>query len=64
MKLNVKVMNCSTYHGLEEYEKSNLAHISLRNEFYISIRDRYGTDISPYDFPYINLEGTPLYYMY
>ena len=36
----------------------------LRKDFYSNIKDRFGSDISPDDFPDINLEDTPLYEMY
>ena len=53
-----------TYHGLKEYEKSNQVHISFRKDFDNSIRKIFGPYISPDDFPDVNLEDTPLYYMY
>ena len=33
-------------------------------EFNYSIRDIFGPNILPDDFPDVNLEDTPLYYMY
>ena len=57
-------MHISTYSGLKEDEKSNLSHTSFRKEFDNSIRKIFGPDISPDDFPDINLEGTPVYDMY
>ena len=64
MKANGKVMHRSTYRVLKDDYKSNLDHISIRNEFDISIRDRYGPDIFPDEFPDVNLDYTPLYDMY
>ena len=42
IKTNGEVTNHSKYRGLKNDEKSNVTHISLRNEFDISIRDIYG----------------------
>ena len=39
-------------------------HISLRKDFDNSIREIFWPYISPYDFPDVNLEDTPLYDMY
>ena len=64
MKANDEAVHCFKYRGLKEDEKSNQAHILLRKEFYNSIRDRLGTDISTDDFPDVSLEDTPLYEMY
>ena len=64
MKANSETVHRSTYRGLEEDEKSNQAHISLRKELNNSIRDRSGLEILPHNFPDVNLEDTPLYDMY
>ena len=61
MKANGKVVHLSTYRGIKQDDNSNLAYISLRNEFDVSIRDIYGLDILHDDFPEVNLEDTPLY---
>ena len=42
MKANGIVVHHSTYRSLKEDENSNPAHISVRNEMDISIRDIYG----------------------
>ena len=64
LEANGKVVHCLKYRGIKEYDKSNLAHISLRKEFDNIIRYRYETEILPDEFPDLNLEDTPLYYMY
>ena len=64
MTSNGWVVNWSTYRGLKEDEKSNQFHISLRKGFDNRIKEKFGPDISPYDFPDVNLEDTPLYGMY
>ena len=64
MKANGEVVHWSTYRGLKEDKKSNQDHIALRKEFDNSKRDRFGPYISPDDFTDVNLEDTPLYYMY
>ena len=61
---NGEVVHWPTYSGLKEDKSFNKSHISLRKEFDRNIRDKFGPDISPYDFPDINLEDTPLYEMY
>ena len=50
----------STYRGLNEDKWKNQANISLREEFDSNIKDRFGPDVSPYDYPDINLDDTPL----
>ena len=64
MKGDGKVMHFSKYYGLEKDDKSNQAHISLIKDFDSNIRDKLRPEISPDDFPYVNLEDTPLYDMY
>ena len=64
MKSNGKVVHSLKYHSLKEDEKFNQSHISLGKESKNSIRDIFGPDISPYDFPYFNLEDMPIYDMY
>ena len=64
VKSNCEVVHCSTYRGLNEYEKSNQAHILLRKDFGNSIRDKLGTDISPDKFTDVNLEDISLYEIY
>ena len=36
----------------------------MRKDFDSNIKDRFGTDILPDDFPGVNLEDTPLYDMH
>ena len=60
---NREVVHRYTYRGLKEDEKSNLSHISFREEFDNSIREIFRPDISPDDFPDVNLEGIPLHDM-
>ena len=57
-------MHISAQHGLKEDEKYNTYHVSLRKEVDGKIRDRFGPDISPDDFTYVNHEDTPIYDMY
>ena len=57
-------MHCLTYHGIKEDEKSNRYHTSLRKEFDNSTRETFRTDISPDDFPDVNLEDSPRYEMF
>ena len=64
MKANGKVVNCSKYCGLKQYDNSNQVHVSLRKAFDDSITDRFGPEISPGDLPDVNLDDTPLYDMY
>ena len=64
MRVNDQVLHRSTYCGLKEEEKSNQSHILLREYFDSNIRDKLGPDISPDDFPGVNLEDTPLYDIY
>ena len=64
MKVNCEVVHRSTYHWLKEEENSNQAHILLRKKFDSNIRCKVVPDISPDDFPDVNLEDTPLYEMY
>ena len=64
IRVNGEVFHQSTYCGLKEDEWTNQSHIWLRKKFDSIIKDRYGPDISPDNFPDINLEGTPLYDMY
>ena len=64
IKENSEVVHRSTYCGLKEEEKSNQSHILLREYFDSNIRDKLRPEISPDDFPYVNLEDTPLYDMY
>ena len=47
MKGNGEIVKQSTYRGSKEEEKSNQDNISLRKEFYNSIRDKLGPYISP-----------------
>ena len=61
---NGEVIHCSTYRGLNEDDNFNQAHILLRKEFDNRIRERIGPDISPDNFPDVNLEDMPLYEMY
>ena len=42
----------------------NQAHLSLREDFDNNIKERFGTGVSPDDFPGISLEDTPLLLMY
>ena len=60
-KANGEVVHCSTYRGLKEDKKTNQAHVLLRNEFHDRNRDKLGPDISPDEFPDVNLEDTILY---
>ena len=64
MKVNGEVVHRSTYRGLNQDQKSNQAHILLRKEFDNIIRYNFGTDISPDNYPGVNLEDTPLYEIY
>ena len=64
MKGNGEVLHWSTYRGLKEEETTNQSHILSRKDFDSNIKDRFGTDISPDNFPDINLEDTPFYEMY
>ena len=64
MKVNGEVLHRSTYLVLKEYKRTNQTRILLRKEFDSNIKDRFGPDISPDDFPDVNLEDTPLYEMY
>ena len=43
---------------------TNKAHTLLRKDFDSNIREIFGIDLSPDDFPDVNLEDTPLYEMY
>ena len=64
MKVNGEVLHWSTFHLLKEEQTTNQAHILMRKDFYSNIKDRFGPDISPDNFPDINSEDTPLYEMY
>ena len=64
VKAKKEVVHPSTYHGLKYNDNPNQVHISLRNNLDNSIREIFATDISPDDFPYVNLENKPLYDMY
>ena len=64
MKVNGEVVHWSTYHGLKEDKWKNQAHISLRKDFDSKFKDGFKPDVSPDDFPDVNLEDTPLYNMY
>ena len=64
MKVNGEVVHRSIYRGLTEDDWKNQAHIYLRKNFNRNIKDRFGLDVSPYYYPDINLEDTPLYKMY
>ena len=64
IKGNGEVVHRSTSRGLKEDQCTNQDHISLRKEFDSKIKDRFGPDISPDNFPDINLEDTRLYEMY
>ena len=64
MKLNGDVVHRSTYCGLNEDEWINQAHILLRREFDSNTKESFGQDISPDNYPDVDLEDTPLYEMY
>ena len=64
MKGNGEVVHWSTYRGLKEDKWKNHAYIYLGKQFDSNIEDRFGPDVSPDDFPDINLEDTPLYLIY
>ena len=55
LKVNGEVMHLLIYRGLMEDEKSNQVHTSLRKDFDNSIRERFGPNISPDDFPDVSL---------
>ena len=57
-------MHCFTYRGIKENDKFNQARISLRKKFDNSIREIFGPEISPDEFPGVNLEDKNLYDMY
>ena len=63
-KGNDEVLHRSTYRGLNEDKKSNQDHISSRKDFNINIIDNLGPEISPDNFPDVNMEDTPFYEMY
>ena len=54
MKANGKVIHRSTLYFIKGGEKSNQSHVSLRKQLNYSIRDRFGPDILPDKFPYVN----------
>ena len=56
MKENGEVVHHLTYRGIKEGEKSNQVHISLRKDFDNSIREIFGPEISPNEFPDVSLE--------
>ena len=64
MKGNCEVVHRSTHHGLKKQERTNQAHLLLWKDFDSNIKDRFGPDISPDNFPDVNLEDTTLYEMY
>ena len=64
MKENREVVHTSTYCGLKEDENSNQAHTSLKKELNNITREIFGPDISPDDFPDVNLKDMPIYDMY
>ena len=64
MKANREVLHRQTYCGLKEDDNSNQFHISLSKDFDNSTIVLFGPDISPDDFPGVNLEDTLLYDMY
>ena len=63
MKGNGEVVHRSIYRGFKEYKWTNQACIFLRKELDSNIKDRFGPDVSPDNFPDVNLEDTPLYEM-
>ena len=60
MKGNGELVHRSTYHGLKDEERTNQAHIQLRKEFDSNIKDSFGPDISPDDFPHVKFGGHAL----
>ena len=64
MKGNGEVVHRSTWRKLKEDENPNQYHTSLRQEFDRNIRDKFGPDILPDNFPDVNLEDTPFYEIY
>ena len=64
IKGNGEVVHRLTQRGLKEDDNFNQAHISLRKEFDNIIIDKLGPDISPENFPDVDLEDMPLYEMY
>ena len=63
MKVNSAYFHRSIYCRLEEDEKSNQDHILLGKEFDKNIREKLWRDISPEDFPNVNIKDTTLYDM-
>ncbi len=61
LKSNGEVIYRSTYRGLLDSEVARPAHIALREEFDASIKDKWGPDCTPDDFPDVALEDTPHY---
>ena len=59
MRVNGEVLHQSTYRGLKEEEWTNQSRIQLRKESDSNIKDRYGPDISPGNFPDINWRVHP-----
>ena len=64
VRVNVEVLHWSTYHGLKEDYWTNQVYVFLRKDFDSNIKNRFGSDISPDDFPDVNLEDAPLYEIY
>ena len=63
MKANRDLVNQSTYRGIKGDEKSSHVHILLGKDSDNRIRERFGPEISPDNFPDVSLEDTPLYDM-
>ena len=55
LKESGEVVHCSTYNALTESEARNLAHNSRRKTFDKNISVKLGPDVSPYNFPEINI---------
>ena len=64
MRGNGEVVHISKYRGLKKNKRTNQAHILLRREFDSNTKESFGQDISPDNYPDVDLEDTPLYEMY
>ena len=56
---NGEVVYRSTYRALTDAERTNMAHVSRRVKFDHNMQDKFGPEISPDDFPDLDIPNTP-----